>query len=1438
MRRSTIEGFAATVLVVAGLGAVTWQVTGSSRGAENDQGFLAGLISRALSTPTSEVHIGGVDGALSSAATIHDIVISDRDGVWLRLDTARIEWRRTALVFRRLEIDKLAIGHLEILRKPVPSITPVKDADKPILPELPVKVEIKTFTLADLDLGKAILGTAFRATATGDTKLGSPTEGLVFNLDGRRLDSPGTVVAALGYVPSGNALTVKVDLDEPSGGILSKVGHIPGEPPVRFHFAGDGTLDAFTAGLDFRAGPTIDAVGTVGLHRHDTGRDLTVDLGGHLGPLLPAPAASIFEGQTALTGKTRIGDDGAVALEGLTLASHLARLDARGTYGTDRMLDVSLIAKAVPNDGDVSKAGDASIRKLSFDGTVKGPIAAPTIAATLSLADARLPEGSLATLEATFAAIPNGEVLDTATRVSLDGRMIATGIVPRDAALARAIGGGATLSLEGVTDMAGNGTFRRIEARTPTVGMTYVGDLSPNRIAGHIGGDAGDLSRFGDLAGLHLAGRATAGIDVDGSLKNGTVRAYIAAEAKDLSTGLAAVDRLSGGHVTFAGKIARSGDRYSLDGIAIDGAHVSARMAGMLEPRAADLTAHVALPDLVHADPALTGHASADLHVTGGLEHPDVSFVASLDAATAMGRPIPHLALVATVADPRGAMKTKLTLDGMVDAKPASGLVAIARRADASGYDVSALDIAIGSVSLHGSGGIDADNLARGSLNLAAGNLDDLSPLMLTRLGGSLSLDATLSTADGGQAVVLKGSGADIRALGAAVHRVTLRADASDLYRRPVLDADARIDQATIGGQTIATVSFGAKGTPTRSTVDLTARAAGFDLAASGAIVPGADTRLDLMHLSARRGGRSITLLQPATIKLARRGAEVERMAIGIDGGRVTIDGLIGKTLDLAVDAKAIPLSAVDIVEPGMGLGGVVDADAHLVGKAGAPEGPYRIRVKRLVAPRMKSAGVPPLDIAATGRLNGGRASLDAKIDAGSKLTVTVAGTLPLDPGGAFDLSMRGRIDAAIANAQLGPSGRGVTGIALVDAKLGGTMAVPRISGGATMDGGTFRDVLLGVRLDSIAAKLVARGDRVVIERLTAVTPNDGTLTATGQVNVDPSAGFPGQVRVRGHQAQLVSSSLITATSDLAIDISGALARDPRVSGRVDVTHVDVGIPDRLPGTLKPIDGIGHVNAPGNVRARLALADQKARQGAGSKGRAALFDARLDVVVAAPNRIFVRGRGVDAELGGELRVSGTTNRPTPNGAFDLRHGTISALGKTLTFTKGKLTFTGDLMPELDFAAEIQATGVKAQIAVTGPAAAPVFAFTSTPELPQDEVLSRVLFQKPSGSLSGFQALQLAQAAAQFSGGGDGAFESVRKSLGLDALDVGAGAGGGASVGLSRAISDRVSIGVKTGATADQTGISADVDVTKHVRVQSDVRSNGSTSVGVGTELEY
>src|SRR3984893_7436629 len=193
----------------------------------------------------------------------------------------------------------------------------------------------------------------------------------------------------------------------------------------------------------------------------------------------------------------------------------------------------------------------------------------------------------------------------------------------------------------------------------------------------------------------------------------------------------------------------------------------------------------------------------------------------------------------------------------------------------------------------------------------------------------------------------------------------------------------------------------------------------------------------------------------------------------------------------------------------------------------------------------------------------------------------------------------------------------------------------------------------LGIRLDAIRARLFAQGDRAMIESASATTRNGGSITAGGSIRLDPASGFPGDIRIRGQNAELIQSALATAVLGLDLDISGPLARYPRIGGKVGINSLDIAIPDRLQGSLQPLPGTRHIDPTPTTAARLAIAT-KSRSGRG----ALAFNAALDLTIAVPGQIRVRGRGLDAQLGGNLKLTGTLAQPKPVGAFNLVRGRL------------------------------------------------------------------------------------------------------------------------------------------------------------------------------------
>ncbi len=1429
--RKLALAFALLLATLGGLSAWLASPLVSGAGAdEAEKTVLGDLISRALSTPASRVTVGAVDGALSSDATIRAIVIADKDGPWLKLDRARLVWRRLALLQKRLEIDSLEIGKLEILRKPAASPEAAPQSDQPLLPELPVKVIVKKFALAELALGAPLAGVAATLKAEGQASLGDPAEGLDLTLAARRLDRPGAFDAKLLLQPKSQHLAVKLLFEEPAGGLVARLAELPGEPPVRLSVDGEGKLDDFSSRLDFVAGETIGAKGGATVKREGAGRRMTLDLDARVEGLLPPVAAGVFAGATKLSGGLRFADDGAIGFEQLALQSQTARLDIAGAIDGKRVADVRLAARALPTQGEKTVAGRAAIGRFDLDASVKGPLAAPRADLKLDIADAHLPEAGVGRAAARVALAPLPAPAGAEQRFSLQAQIEAAGLKVADPAVARAVGERATMNLIARLDPGGVLDVSEFKLNGEALDARFAGRVGAKEIRGRLDLALPELARFAGLSGLKLKGRVEGGLDLSGAPAPGQLQAEARLATTGFATGLAALDGALGERVTLAGAIVKPALGFGFRDLKLEGRKLALRLDGLAAPDRADIRLTGALADLAALDARLAGRADLAAALTGSLERPDLTARLTTKDARALDRPIDALALEVKATDLVAAPAFAATLDGAVAGKPAKGAVAGALRGDV--WRLDTVDVAIGSARLNGALALRGRE-AEGELTFAAANLDDLSALALTRLAGDVDAKVTLKRGPG-QLASVQGRGSQLRFGEARIDRFTADLSADDVYGNPSLAGTLSVDRADIAGEAIQRIRFEAKPQAQGGAMTLAAQARGFDLNATGKLTTTQATRLDLSRLEAKRGGKRIALAAPGAVTLDQGRVALERLALAIDGGRVEIDGRVAPDLDVAVKTRALPLTIVDLVAPGTGLAGSLDAEARLAGAPAAPRGDWRVDLKGLSAPPLRANALQPLTIAASGRLTEGRTSLDATIRNAQLGPVTIKGSAPLDPAGALDLAIAGKLDLGFLNAKLAPEGRRVSGAANIAARVVGPARAPKVEGGATLSGVAFSDADSGLKLTDLSGRIVGDASSLRLEGVTGRARNGGTIAASGRLSLDAGAGMPGEIRLTATGAELLNRPEATAVADVALTLSGPLARSPLIAGRIDFRRLDVTIPERLPATVRPIAKTKHLHAPARVQRRLA-AQKKAQKAAKAGG----LDAQLDLTIAAANRVFVRGRGVDAELSGELRVKGRAADPAVVGGFQMRRGRLSVAGKRLDFARGNLVFSGALQPELDFLAQTQAADALVKIGLVGPAAQPDFAVTSEPDLPQDEIFARLLFGKSSGSLAPAQLLQLAFVAAQFAGGdGNDAFEKMRRQLGVDSLEVDLGGDAGVGVGARKAINERISVGVRAAAKPKDSGVSVDVDLTRRLRLQGEATAGGGASVGVGFEMEY
>jgi translocation and assembly module TamB len=571
--------------------------------------------------------------------------------------------------------------------------------------------------------------------------------------------------------------------------------------------------------------------------------------------------------------------------------------------------------------------------------------------------------------------------------------------------------------------------------------------------------------------------------------------------------------------------------------------------------------------------------------------------------------------------------------------------------------------------------------------------------------------------------------------------------------------------------------------------------------------------------------GVALKLNTPAVIDFAD-GLAVNRLMAHLGGGVLTATGRILPRLALTASADDVALEDFKPFLPLLRARGTFSASASLSGTIAAPMGTVSMQGRDLRA-AFSSRTLPSAAFDARAQLAGDRATVTASITAGGNTRAALNGMIPLTRASPMALRASGNTDLTLLDPFVAVEGRRIRGTLTLDLSIGGTPAAPRVNGAGKLANGEIQDYARGFRLQDIAATIAAEGTRIRLLQLTG-RAGRGTITGSGSVDL-ASPNMPMDVTVEMNDARPITSDLITTTLSGNLKLAGHIGTLTTLAGQVQMTGGEINLPENFPPEVAVL----------NVRRRGQPPVQPAPQ-----SRVA-----LNVAVRVTGPIFVRGHGMDADMGGSIHVGGTIAAPMISGGFRMNRGTYSVAGQTLNFTTGRLGFDGiglrgRLDPTLDFVTQTVSGGVTATMTISGYASAPKIILSSSPSLPQDEVVAHLLFQQSVKQLTPLQLASIAQAVAAMGGigGGFNPLATVRRTLGLDRLAVGSANSGNTgtqsqtTVEAGRYVARNVYVGAKqnlSGGTQTQ----VQVDITRRLKAQATLSAGSTAATTQGNALQ-
>jgi hypothetical protein len=389
---------------------------------------------------------------------------------------------------------------------------------------------------------------------------------------------------------------------------------------------------------------------------------------------------------------------------------------------------------------------------------------------------------------------------------------------------------------------------------------------------------------------------------------------------------------------------------------------------------------------------------------------------------------------------------------------------------------------------------------------------------------------------------------------------------------------------------------------------------------------------------------------------------------------------------------------------------------------------------------------LPPAELKLTLVGRDGRLSLEGNASAPDFPPAVMTASMPFrpaewaeDPALIAGEKLDARVDLPRIDisrfSSLVPSVRKASGVLTGDIVVAGEIGKPAIKGKIELTGGGFE--LKGDRhppVTGTSATVELDFDRVTLKNLKA-TIAGGTLQGGGSVAIEHGrAGVlkPGALdfRVTGNHLPLLRNDSIIVRANADLRLTGNWER-AALSGTVGVVdslfYRDIELlPIGTPFTTPSVAALPKVDAP--VKAPDSIPEP-------------FRNWTLNVLARTDEPFLIRGNFATGRVDGNVRVGGTIGNPAPKGELKISDFRAALPFSTLTVRSGFLRFdpaTG-FDPVLEIRGTAEPRPYQVSVFVYGRASDPQMLLTSSPPLPENEIMTLLATGTTTSGLENPQA---------------------------------------------------------------------------------------------------
>jgi len=1414
---------------------------------------LVKLIARTL-VPGDEnrMEFGKLSGLIPFAFELDSLTLSDADGPWMTAESLALHWSPFALLRREIVIQEFSAYRVSLDRTPMARDTATGPSIKklPTWPKALPGLRVDRFVIHQFALGDALLGQAALFKMEATVRADSPGGVQETHISVERVDGPkmGLKIHAVLH-DEGALLTLDASLEEAQNGLIAARLGSPG--PFVFSIQGEGPVRDWKGTFHADLPPVGRCESQINLVLK---KPVKVNAEGTLAlvpSFLPEAVAVWLGPDTWFSISGRFPKSDLLELERMSLKTGELALELSGSLDLKRNRSngrFTLFCHDLKPLSTLAKVRSAG--RLKAEGSLSGPLFQPEAEVHFTAWDSVFHRLSFSNLDGTFLLKFLEPLSSALPKFRVRGKGVVTGITLQDSTLPPQKGIQWQLDMEN----PGEDVFLIKEAKAKTEGMdiALTGRINPSASQGELDVllDVAEPSVLASVFGIDLpeTGRTSLSTSLKGNLHKGSFAAQFRGKTQILDQRLGPV---LGEQIEYRGHIAlEERKRLMLSDFIAETSPgtLTGKGAYDLGGKTVNASWTMNVPGLVALSPILKHPMEGSVIMEGTLEGPPSEISLSVQG-TAENFFIEGFRLGEATATLRAnGFPPKSEGRCSVQVRPKGQIVGAKASYALQGDNLALNNILLegASTELAGTATLDISRmLSEGQFKGRSDNLSVLSALFGKKMEGRANGTVRFNFGESDQQITLELDGQNLKTSLVEVQEASLQAHVQELFKLPKGSATLEVKHGRFRELFLSSSRVKAEGNLNQ--LAFTTSAKGhykeiFELEGSGLLAsspPG--QMITLNHLKARYGEFPLDLAGPVQILRSDTAVAIDPFAIKIGSGVLEGMGKLGENalaLDLAFRDMSLKASKYFGFTS---LTGTAGGALLLQGTPQQPAGHLTLHIDNLGLDDPHFADFPPGVLEVKGELDRqrirGEASLQRLTAKPFKATLDVPVNLSFSPFACsvppqekISGHLDGEVDLAHIVSLFGLDDQKMTGRMDFDLSLGGEAKKPRMKGKVILNKGTYENLRSGTILKDMEVQITASMPRLKIERARATDGEEGIVTAQGWFDILPSEGYPFQVDLTLEHAKPFRHDAASATAGGQLTLEGSLA-ESALKGKILVESAEFRIPERLPPEMTNLEVV-EINREGQVI-------KPSRESSFPKSEIL----KLDLSVLSPGRAFVRGRGLDSEWEGELKVTGTAGEPIITGKLGIARGRFNFLGKRFDLTRGLISFQGVTPPSplLDVLGEARTKDITARIELSGSLQSPELKLSSEPSLPTDEILSRLLFGRSVTQITPLQAVQLANAVNTLArGGGMDFMGRTREVLKLDELEIKQSGSKPeeATVSAGKYLSDTVFLEVEQGLGPDSGKASVQWEMTPNITVETEAGVNAEGGAGISWKWDY